>query len=243
MSDPLRVAFVVEGPTDYAILEELVRRFLGDRDFVPQILQPEMSEAFKITPGSEGGWPGVCRWCVQVREQSDGDLANNPLFIFHDILIIQLDADVAAFRYTDGRIPDPCPNRATLPFEEPCPPASAAANRLREIVLLWLGESVVPPRTLFCIPSKALEAWVAAGLFPNDAPVREDDFECRPEPDSILRGKPKARRLVSGNKKNVRKYGEFAPVFAENWDFVKTRCVEAGRFEADFFALAKTKAT
>jgi hypothetical protein len=236
MSDPLRVAFVVEGPTDYAILKELVRRFLGNRDFVPQILQPEMSEAFKVTPGTEGGWPGVCRWCVQTREQSGGDLANNPLFVFHDILIIQLDADVAGFRYSDGYVPDPCPRRDTLPFQEPCPPASATTDRLREILLLWLGESTAPPGALFCLPSKALEAWVAAGLFPNDATVRADHLECRSGPESILRGKPKAQRLVSGNKKNIQKYREFASAFAENWDFVKNRCAEAERFETDFFA-------
>jgi hypothetical protein len=242
MSDPLMIAFVVEGPTDFIMLKEIVKKFLGGRDFVSQTLQPEMSEAFLLTPGEDGGWPGVCRWCLQAADQGEGRLSSNPLFISYDVLVFQLDADVASSTYAEGHIiPDPFPE-STLPCEEPCPPPSATTNRLREIALKWMGEAATPPRTVFCIPSKALETWVLVGLFPNDGVVGREDLECRPNPSDTLQGKPLKRRLVSSGKKNVGKYKEFAQEFARNWGTVAARCIEARRFENEFvIALSQLK--
>src|SRR4030042_430267 len=114
MSEPLRIAFVVEGPTDFIMLKTIIANLLEDRDFVPQVLQPEMSEAFKPVPGEDGGWPGVCRWCLQVAKQGGGRLSNSPLLGFYDLLILQLDADVARAQYSDGHIQNPFPD-TTLP--------------------------------------------------------------------------------------------------------------------------------
>ena len=36
----------------------------------------------------------------------------------------------------------------------------------------------VPPRTVLCIASKALETWAAAALYPNDPVVRNTILEC-----------------------------------------------------------------
>jgi hypothetical protein len=241
MSDPLRIAFVVEGPTDSIMLKEVVTRLLEGRDFVFQILQPEMSEAFKPTPGEDGGWPGVCRWCLQSSEQGDGRLSNNPLFSFHDLLVLQLDADIASSTYSDGHIRDPF-SEPTLPCEETCPPSSATTDRLRAVVLKWMGEAAIPSQTVFCIPSKALETWILVGLFPDDAVAGRDDVECRPKPADTLQGKPLKRRLVSSGKKNVEKYKEFALEFARNWSTVAARCAEALRFENEFLvAFSQTR--
>lgn len=241
MSDPLRIACVVEGPTDFIMLKEVVARLLKGRDFVPIVLQPEMSEAFKTTPGEDAGWPGVCRWCLQSKEQGDGRLSNNPLYSFHDLLFLQLDADVASSSYANGHISDPFPE-STLPCEEPCPPPSATTDRLREVVLKWMGETATPSRTVFCIPSKALETWVLVGLFPDDDIAMREDVECRSNPAATLQGKPKARRLVGRGKKNVEKYKEFAPAFALNWNTVTAKCTEALRFENEFsMALSQTR--
>src|SRR5208337_1977468 len=114
----------------------------------------EMSEAFKPLRGKDGGWPGVCRWCLQSADQGNGRLRNNPLFFFHDLLVLQLDADVAKESYRRGNIQDPFPGRQTLPCKEPCPPPSATTDRLRQVALRWMGEVTVPPRTVFCTPSK-----------------------------------------------------------------------------------------
>ncbi len=241
MSDPLRIACVVEGPTDLIMLKEVVARLLDGRDFVPIVLQPEMSEAFKTTPGEDAGWPGVCRWRLQSKEQGDGRLSNNPLFSNHDILFVQLDAGVASSTYSNGHIPDPLPE-PTLPCEEPCPPPSATTDRLREVVLKWMGESAIPSQTVFCIPSKALETWILVGLFPDDEVAKREDVECRSNPANTLQGKSLGRRLVSSGKKDVAKYKELAPEFARNWNTVTVKCTEALRFENEFsMALSQTR--
>jgi hypothetical protein len=233
MSEPLRIAFVVEGPTDFIMLKTVIASLLKGRDFVPQLLQPELSEAFKPVSGYDGGWPGVCRWCLQVAMQGRGRLSNNPLFGFHDLLILHLDADVAGANYSAGHIPDPFPH-PTLPCEEPCPPPSATTDRLRTVVLRWLGEPAPPPQAVLCTPSKALETWLLVGLFPDDEIAQIDDVECRPNPADTLAGHPLESRLVRSGRKNLEMYQKYAPIFASRWNDVTARCSEAARFEGDF---------
>jgi len=235
MSEPLKIAFVVEGPTDFIMLKTVIANLLGGRDFVPQVLQPEMSEAFKPAPGEDGGWPGVCRWCLQSMKQGGGRLSNNPLFRNHDILILHLDADVAGAQYLAGHIPDPFPD-PTLPCEEPCPPPYTTTNRLRAVTLLWMGETVTPPRIVLCTPSKALETWLLVGLFPGDSVAQRDDVECHQNPADTLQGKPLECRLVRSGKKNLEMYQKCAPAFDRNWNTVTERCSEAARFENDFLS-------
>jgi hypothetical protein len=121
-----------------------------------------------------------------------------------------------------------------------CPPPSATTNRLRSVVLRWIGEQDTPPQTLICTPSKALEAWVVVGLFPDDPIARDEDFECRSQPEAILRGKPKRRRLVSGKTKKREMYLKYADEFAGNWNTIKGVCTEAVRFDAEFRAVLKS---
>ena len=235
MSEPLRVAFVVEGPTDFIMLKAIIGNLIKERDFVAQVLQPEISEAFKPVPGEDGGWPGVYRWCFQAADQGDGRLSNNPLLVFHDLLVLQLDADVAEAHYSDGHIHDPF-SESTLPCQEPCPPPSATTDRLRAVVLRWLGETTTPPHMIFCTPSKALETWILVALFPDDSIASRSEVECYRNPANTLQGKPQGRRLVRSGKKNVEKYRELAPECARNWSMVTTRCSEAARFENSFLS-------
>lgn len=55
MSDPLRIAFVVENPTNSITLQEIVTRLLEGSDFVWQAIQPEMSEALEHKTGQIKG--------------------------------------------------------------------------------------------------------------------------------------------------------------------------------------------
>lgn len=66
MSEPLRIAVVAEGVTDFAVIEAAIAAMLAERPFVLTALQPEGNVAF--TGGGEagpfgGGWKGVYRWC------------------------------------------------------------------------------------------------------------------------------------------------------------------------------------
>lgn len=141
MSDFLRVAFVVEGKTDFAVLRAAVRALLGGRDFEAVILQPECDESL-LTAGA-GGWGGVYRWCRQAVAQAAGPARNNPLFSFHDVVVVQLDADVAGKKYSDYEFRDA---PSDLPFKLPCPPTAATTDRLRRVLLGWLSESSHPCR-------------------------------------------------------------------------------------------------
>src|SRR5208283_143646 len=127
MSKPIRVAFVMEGPTDYVALRAAVRALLDGRDFEPTVIWPELDENFAAQ--TAGGWGGVYKWCRQAVEQAGGPVRNNPIFEFHDVLVIQVDADVARRKYSDYKITD-APNN-DLPCEKNCPPPSATTNALR----------------------------------------------------------------------------------------------------------------
>src|SRR5437899_8946988 len=101
MSEPLRVALVGEGPTDREVIRSALSSILNERTFILRQLQPEESLAF----GPIGtGWVGVYRWCCQAAARSGGSLRNDVLYGAYDILILQLDADVAEETYANGGI-------------------------------------------------------------------------------------------------------------------------------------------
>ena len=227
MSEPLRVALVVEGPTDLILLEAAVGCLVRDREVVIQALRPEVSEAFEQLPHTTGGWSGVYRWCKQTADQGDGRVSNNFLFKSHDLLIVHVDADVAEMTYARGHIVEATQD---LPCKKPCPPASATTNALRTVVLRWMGERSVPPRAVLCTPSKSLEAWVLAAFIPDHAWVRDGTLECRAHPDKQLSREPKRQRI----HKQPEVYRNKAAEFAAAWPQVRATCTEAERFSVEF---------
>ena len=144
--------------------------------------------------------------------------------------MVQLDADVAAATYAEGHIDD---QTADLPCECNCPPPAATANQLRQVLLRWLGESREPKKLVICMPSKSLEAWILAGLYPTDGIVKAGTLECRAKPERLLSGKPLNGRLVRGTHKVFAMYRDRAPAFAERWSAVTKHCTQAARFEAE----------
>lgn len=129
MSEPLRLALVAEGPTDRVVIEAAISRILDARPFILNQLQPEQSLAFGPLGG---GWGGVYRWCRQAVDRSGGSVRSDPLFDFHDLLVLHLDADVADKSYPEANIHD---NYEDLPCAEPCPPSQATTDRLRRVLL------------------------------------------------------------------------------------------------------------
>lgn len=126
----------------------------------------------------------------------------------HDVLIVHVDADVASKTYASGNIRDaPCED---LPCEAPCPPPDRTTNALRAVVLNWLGEHGCPPRVVLCTPSKNIEAWVLAALWPDNKMVQRDDWECRSNPERQLKTLPKLRRFEKLPDDYRRKQSEIA---------------------------------
>ena len=182
MSEPLRIAMVVEGTTDFIVLDAVISSLLPDQDIEFQAIQPEFSAAFQVQPGPTGlGWSGVYRWCRQATDEGQGGVSGSSLFAFHQILVVQVDADVAGMTYQNGWIDD---QTGDLPCEQPCPPPEATTNVLRKVMLRWLGEAQVPAQCVLCTPSKSIETWVMAALFPTNKEVVKDSWECRANPEA-----------------------------------------------------------
>ena len=228
MSEPLRIAAAVEGPTDAIVLQAILRALLpDDPDFVFQTLQPETSAAF----GTMGaGWVGIYRWSRQAAREDGGSVSGSSALSNHDVLIVHVDADVASKTYASGKIRDaPCDD---LPCEQPCPPPDETTNALRAVVLNWLGEHEYPPRVVLCTPSKNIEAWVLAAVWPENSLVRQDDWECRSNPEGQLAALPKRRRFEKRQDDYRRKQSEIEKA----WPKVSARLTEAKRFESEFLA-------
>jgi hypothetical protein len=89
-----RVGYVVEGPTDYIVLDEIVARLLGHEDYVPTPIQPLIGNIGGDNGPLGGGWRGVLRWCNLIGE--DGGLGSSLVESNFDIIVIHIDAEVAA---------------------------------------------------------------------------------------------------------------------------------------------------
>lgn len=220
MSEPLRLALVAEGPTDRIVIDAAISRILDERPFILIQLHPEGSLAFGPLGG---GWGGVYRWCKQAVTRG-GLLSNDPLFLAYDLLILHLDADVAKEKYRSANIHEDL-DPGDLPCEEPCPPAQATTDRLREVLLRWAGEPSTPERTVLCMPSKSTEAWVVAALFPTHPAVLDGSHECRSHGQRPLR-----IRI----EKSQPKYENHRTTLSEAWVTVTEICTEARRFNDDF---------
>lgn len=232
MSEPVRVAVAVEGPTDAVVIEAIVRRLLGGSDFELQVLQPETSSAFGASAGGKTGlgWPGVFRWCRQAWTEGDGRVFSSAVFQHHDVVVVHVDADVASKTYGSGNIPDA--PRDDLPCDRPCPPASATTNELREVVLNWLGEKECPDRLVLCTPSKSMDSWVVVALWPDNRTVAQGNWECHDNPAAQLFARPKGSKLSKTRTNYERRKRDIA----NGWPNVASTLTEAARFKAEFLA-------
>ncbi len=236
MSDPLRIGLVAEGITDKLVIQAAIENLLGERRFILRLLQPEESLPLELSAPtlSQGkGWGGVYLWCEGVRQRNGGRLDGDLLFSGYDILIMHLDADVAGKNYSDCEIKD---LTGDLPFKEKCPPPSATTDRLRSVLLRWLGETSIPAKTVLCTPSKSCETWVIAALFPDDAVMVRKGWECHPKPESRLGTKPKAVRVT----KSKAGYEAVQEKISAAWPRLRAELSEAGRFSDDFVSAIGT---
>ena len=126
----LRVAIAVEGPTDKVVIEAIVDTLLGGTDFELQVLQPEGSHVFGSAIGGVRGlgWSGVYRWCRHASMEGGGCVSLSAVFANHDVVVADVDADVAGVAYDSAGIVSP--PRVDLPCERTCPPANLPSGEL-----------------------------------------------------------------------------------------------------------------
>jgi hypothetical protein len=224
MSD-LRIALVAEGETDTVIIEAALTAVLGSRPFILTQLQPE-----KNKPAMGAGWGGVLKWCHAANQRHAGSLDDDPTLQGFDLLIIQLDVDVAGFRYADYG-PEVAALAVTadwhpLPCVEPCPPPTQTVTRLASVLNSWLGNAAMGSKTMLCMPAQASGTWLAAAVLPPGHKL-SDGIECNVGVESGLTILPKGQRI----RKTVPQYRAQSPEITSQWSSVKAQCGQAVAFE------------
>jgi hypothetical protein len=227
----LRVAFVGEGPTDAIVIEAALRALLP-RPFVLTPLQPEPTR-----PKLGTGWGGVLRWCLDFAQGGHSSFEEDPKLPGFDLFVIHVDADIAEAAYAN--VSDEIAGIATergwpaLPNRLPCPPPTGSADAVRACILSWAGLGAPGPRTVLCVPSKAIDAWLAAAVL-DTGDALLTGLECNLDLARQLAALPRARRL----KKGSREYRARANEVTDAWSDVRRRCSQAERFSTEVAAVA-----
>lgn len=221
MSD-LRIGLVAEGVTDQIIIEAALKAILPQA-FVLTLLQPEPTNANR-----GGGWCGVFKWCRDLQSRGYAGLADDPTLDLFDLVILHLDADVAEKSYADcgtamGHAAAGFPG---LPCARPCPPPEDAVAVLREVLLAWLGVPQEDAKTLFCMPSKSTESWLAVAILPEPHPLL-DGIECKSGVSTSLAQLPKPQRIKN---KSARDYRVQERAITAGWAKVCSICTQAKAF-------------
>jgi hypothetical protein len=222
----LRVALVAEGPTDAIVIQAALKALLP-RPFVLTQLQPEPTR-----PKLGAGWGGVLRWCLDFATRGYARIEDDPTLPGFDLFVIHIDADVAEKRYHD--VSDEIANLAgqrgwpSLPNVIQCPPPSGSADAMRTCLLAWAGIHKPGPKTVLCVPSKAVEAWLAAATF-DGSHALQHGLECNLNIEGQLRALPIAQRI----KKTSRDYRVREQTITAAWSAVRQRCTQADRFSRD----------
>jgi hypothetical protein len=221
----LRVAVVAEGPTDFIVIEAALKAIL-DRPFIAIALQPEATQ-----PQVGQGWCGVLKWCRALTARGCNTPEDDVTLPGFDLFVLHIDADVADCQYGDCG-----PELATLvqgmpplPCSQPCPPPDAACNQMRLRLLAWLGATAIGQRTAICVPSKAIDAWLAAASLPMGHALLTS-LECNKNLSAQLANLPLQQRI---KKKSRSEYLRHAPMVTSRWNLVRALCTQAARFEQE----------
>jgi len=224
-----RVAIVCEGPVDRVIIESTLDHYLEDYEMFP--IQPPIANIGGDSGPFGGGWKGVRTWANQEAMKAGG--LHHHILDNADLLLIQIDADVAL--------------DSEISRERPCPPPEDNCDEVRSLLLEWLGIENIPDRVVFCVPSMCSETWVLAGLFPEDSSVTPCEppppdgicIECRRDVKSFLRrlaSRFPVKLVVSqgGQLKNQAKGYQLQNArIAKGWPSVIEVCSAAWRFDSD----------
>ncbi len=203
----LRVGIIGEGKTDFLLLEAIVRALHPNIEVVP---------LFRDNTQPPSGWGGVRAWCRENHDQLElvmRGVVGREL----DLLVIHVDCSMA---YNVLDVP-------------PCPPASATADRLRELMVSdWLALPERPAFLVLATPAQSSDAWVVATLDPAFANL--DGIKCDPAAEDELIQRRICRRRDGEVKKPARVFAPLAARVVELLDHVCHHCTQAASFRSDF---------
>ena len=194
MSSPMCVAAAVEGPTDAIALEAILSAIFPDVELEFQHCSrrdrsPSARNCLR-TRDTVGGSVSLDYPSGRRRRRS---ISRCSVLEYHDLLVVQVDADVAHSTYQSANIDDAA--RDDLPCDRACPPANATTDALQAVILGWLGEDECPGEVVLCTPSKSIDTWVLAAVCPENPEVRKDEWECNLNPTGQLGTLPKPARF------------------------------------------------
>jgi hypothetical protein len=184
-------------------------------------------------------------WCRQ-EFAGASELGRRALLQNASLLLIQVDSDILGERdLLDADEPEH--TQEIRLADAPCPPPSAAAHKVRTLLMNWLGVEAPPANLLFCVPSMSTETWAFVALFPEDQVIvgcEEPDadekcIECRRDIKMLIRkrGKNLRPKLVvsqDGQPKNqCSGYRAIAHRITRSWKHVVKICGEARRFDEE----------
>jgi hypothetical protein len=230
MSNPLRIALIAEGKTEWEVIESALKAILAPRSFVLTQLQPEATR-----PEMGTGWGGVLKWCHQLAARlypGGRAIDEDPTLSIFDGVIVQLDADVATFAYSHLRPPFTDDEAALkgwlpLPCATECPPAPVPVDALFAVLLSWLSPSTLGARTVVCIPAMNTGAWQAAAILAAHHALSAG-LECRPDIEAQLQQLPLTLRV---DKKKRESRLKAAAAVTQCWPNVTYRCSRAQNFD------------
>ena len=156
-----------------------------------------------------------------------------------DLLVLHVDADIAFESDLQDAQDDPVAS-----VQQPCPPAAATADRLRQVILGWLHRADLPQAVILAIPAQDTESWTFAALFPADPLCRRLDYECirrgahHPGYKLTLRAYGNLLSRSGGAiKKSEPRYRKCLPQLVAGWDEACRTCSQAQRFTDSIGAL------
>jgi hypothetical protein len=221
---PLTFGVVSEGPTDFNVIINIIMKVIpGEHRFLP--LQPDMSETVGLGASKKlsYGWQGVLTWC----ESYAGRILDFMDDTKVDVLIIQIDADIA-------REPD-------INCSKPCPQAEDTVLEIENIIKRNLRIDEFDKRIICCVPSDNTEAWALTAFDENNLHHGNLKYiECVHDPDEVLSKPPfnLIRRKDGKPKKNQISYSErLIPTIVEKWDYIRTHCTQAEKLHQNLLQL------
>jgi hypothetical protein len=214
----IRVGIVAEGTSDCLALEELMRVFHPEIEFLR--LRPDMT----LVSGSPHGWRGVKAWCQQEGGRLEAILAGVPGLPIH-LLVIHVDCSMAH----------------NIGASRSCPPARATADAMREVIVRdWLGRDSLPEFVVLVTPSWTTDTWVVATL--NPAYSGKVPLECDDRAEMELTRRRLLRLKEGEIKKPEARYRPLVETMLQRLAHVFTICTEADRFRMEFTAASSSAA-
>jgi hypothetical protein len=209
-SNKLRVGLVSEGPSDWLVLEAVMRSLNADIEF--ERLRPDVT-----LTNQQPGWRGVRAWCQENGRRLEvlmKGVIGRPLHL----LVVHVDCSMAD----------------KVDAERPCPPATDTSGSLRQIIgTSWINHSPVPSFLLIACPAQCHESWIVATL---DPPYKNlANIECDKTVENELARLRLLRRNSKGEvKKQAVRYQPLAEREGQMFDLVCERCGTAAEFRRLF---------